>query len=185
MTIKQFLASAFVIVLVFSCKTPEARKPISKSSDSFMKQSININKAVVKREENLIKAIIKKDSSRTYFASKNGFWYSYDQKNTTDTIQPSYGDEVEFNYNIISLDNDTIYSRTELGERALIIDKEDIFSGLRQGLKLMKENETVTFLFPSHKVYGYYGDNQRIGKNIPVKSVVTLNKINTNETLTN
>ncbi|QSS97184.1 gliding motility-associated peptidyl-prolyl isomerase GldI [Psychroflexus sp. ALD_RP9] len=185
MTIKQLLASTFIILLAFSCKTPEARKPISKSSDSFIKQSININKAVVKREESLIKAIIKKDSTRTYFASKNGFWYTYNKKNNTDTLKPGYGDEVEFNFNILSLDNDTIYSRSELGERALVIDKENIFSGLRQGLKLMKVNETVTFLFPSHKVYGYYGDNQRIGKNIPVKSVVTLNKINTDETLTN
>lgn len=170
---------------VFACKTPEARRPITKKSSSFINEAIEKNKAVVKKEEALIKAIIKKDTSLSYQASKNGFWYAYSKKNNQDSIQPQFGDEVEFNYNILSLDNDTIYSRSELGERALIIDKENIFSGLRQGLKLMKVNETVTFLFPSHKAYGYYGDKQRIGRNIPIKSVVTLNKIKTNETLTN
>lgn len=168
-----------------SCKTPEARKPVSNKTSTFIQSAIEVNKAVVKNEEKRIRAIIEKDSSRNYITSKNGFWYAYENQNLSDTIQPKYGDEVEFNYSILSLNNDTIYSRKELGERALVIDKENIFSGLRQGLKLMKVNETVTFLFPSHKVYGYYGDNQRIGKNTPVKSIVTLNKINTNETPTN
>ena len=64
----------------------------------------------------------------------------------------------------------------------MVIDKENIFSGLRQGLKLMKVNETVTLYFPSHKAYGYYGDQQKIGKNVPIKSIVTLNKITKDDT---
>jgi FKBP-type peptidyl-prolyl cis-trans isomerase len=41
----------------------------------------------------------------------------------------------------------------------------------------MKEGETVTFLFPSHQAYGYYGDNDKIGTHVALKSTVTLNKI--------
>ena len=41
----------------------------------------------------------------------------------------------------------------------------------------MREGEMVTFLFPSHKAYGYYGIIDKIGANVPVKSTVTLKSI--------
>ena len=41
----------------------------------------------------------------------------------------------------------------------------------------MKAGETVTFLFPSYKAFGYYGDKDRIGTNIPIKTTVTLHSI--------
>jgi hypothetical protein len=41
----------------------------------------------------------------------------------------------------------------------------------------MKEGETVTFLLPSYKAYGYYGIENKLGTNIPVQSRVTLKTI--------
>ena len=51
--------------------------------------------------------------------------------------------------------------------------------GLRDGIKLMKKGETITFLFPSHMGYGYHGDNEKIGSNEPLMCTVTLNGIKT------
>ena len=41
----------------------------------------------------------------------------------------------------------------------------------------MKVGETVTFLFPSYQAFGYYGDDDKIGTNIPLQSKVTLHNI--------
>ena len=49
----------------------------------------------------------------------------------------------------------------------------------------MKEGEVVTFLFPSYQAYGYYGDNHKIGTNIPLMSEVTLHKITKESTTEN
>jgi FKBP-type peptidyl-prolyl cis-trans isomerase len=49
--------------------------------------------------------------------------------------------------------------------------------GLRDGIKLMKKGEKVTFLFPSHMAFGYHGDNKKIGTNEPLICTVTLNDI--------
>jgi len=62
------------------------------------------------------------------------------------------------------------------------MDQEEIFSGLREGLKLMKAGETITFLFPSDKAYGYYGDENKIGANISIICTVTINSITQKET---
>jgi FKBP-type peptidyl-prolyl cis-trans isomerase len=57
------------------------------------------------------------------------------------------------------------------------MDKEELFTGLREGLKLMKPSEQVTFIFPSQKAFGYYGDDNKIGTNVPLICEVTLNTI--------
>lgn len=173
---KKFITFLLVLLLV-SCKTPDARKPVSKSTSTFIKESIRKNKKLIARQEKRIQEIIKEDTAHNYITSNHGFWYYYDQQNNSLSQTPQFGDKVVFNYNLLHLDGTPIYTTEEIGSRTYVIDKEDLFTGLRQGLKLMKEGETVTFLFPSHIAFGYYGDTKRIGVNVPIKSTVTLNAI--------
>lgn len=175
----------FLALITFSCKSPEARRPVMQKTGSYIDESIRRNKQLVAREEELISQIIEEDSSNTYISSPDGFWYYYNVEDTTATETPQFGDIVEFDYSIESLDGQTIYSEEELPTRTYAIDQEELFTGLRQGLKLMNEGETVTFLFPSHKAFGFYGDKNRIGTNVPLKSTVTLNKIKQENTNSN
>ena len=162
-------------VLVSSCQQQEgARKPISRSSGSFMKKSIERNKKLVATEEDQIKAIIKKNPKIDYIASKKGYWYYYDIQNTTDTITPKKGDVAFFTYEIKNLKGEIIYSELELRPQTYYVDKQEIMMGLRAGIKLMHKNEKVNFLFPSHIAYGYHGDNKKIGTNQPIICTVTL-----------
>ena len=80
-------------------------------------------------------------------------------------------------YNVISFSNDTVYSKADIGTVTYKVDKQDLFPGLRNSIKLMKENESATFLFPSSLAYGYHGDSNKIGINIPIKSTITILKI--------
>lgn len=167
-----------VFSLVFACKTPEARKPVSNKSGSFIKESVQRNKKLVKMEEEKILEMIRKDSVHNYISSSEGFWYYYNTRLHQDSLpQPEFGDMVRFEYNIATLEGKPIYTREELGEREFKIDQEDVFTGLRQGIKLMKVGETATFLFPSHTAFGYYGDSDKISNNVPIQSTITLNSV--------
>jgi len=168
---------ALILLATISCKTPEARKPESVKTGSFIKESAERNKKLNEKEYAQIKAVITRDTTNSYTASKSGFWYRYDVKLEKDTLQPQFGDIVNFSHNLKDLNGVTIYSTDEMGSRNYTIDKEELFTGLREGLKLMKPGETVTFLFPSQKAFGYYGDKNRIGTNVPLISEVTLNSI--------
>lgn len=166
-----------------ACKSPEARYPVSQNSGSYIRESVERNKELVAAEESYIKDLMQKDSTIEYLASNDGFWYYYN-KRTTDSLNtemPEFGDLVKFDYSLSTLDDKAIYAEGEKPTREYAVDQEELFSGLRQGLKLMKEGETVTFFFPSHKAYGYYGDKGKIGTNVPVKAKVTLHDINKNE----
>lgn len=164
-------------LLLFSCKSPEARRPVTQKSGSYINEAVERNRKIVAEEEAQIQKIIENDSTREYISSPNGFWYYYNKQDTTSTKTPEFGDVVEFDYSLQTLDGRNIYTDEEIAPRTYTMDQEQLFSGLRQGLKLMKEGETVTFLFPSHKAFGYYGDKKRIGKDVPVISRVTLNNI--------
>ena len=173
----KYICILITALLLLSCKTPEARKPEAVKSGSFYKESAERNKKLNAKERKKIEAIIALNPEYNYVASNSGFWYRYHSKVEADTIVPAFGDVVNFNYDVKDLQGHTIYSAEELGTQSYIMDKQEIFTGLREGLKLMKPNETVSFLFPSQKAYGYYGDKNKIGTNIPLLVKVTVNNI--------
>lgn len=178
---KVLLFNILSVLLVVSCKSPEAREPVSRNSGSFIKEAVERNKKLVAEEEEKIMEIIEEDTTHQYISSPTGFWYYYEKQDTTATETPDFGDLVEFDYDIRTLEGETIYTDAEIPTRTYAMDQEELFSGMREGLKLMHEGETVTFLFPSHKAYGFYGDKKRIGRNVPIISTVTLHKINKEE----
>ena len=179
------LASIILVLLFFSaCKSPEARYPVSQNSGSYFDESVERNKEMIAEEEDYIKQEMGKNPDTEYLTSADGFWYYYNKK-STDSLNnktPEFGDIVVFDYSISSIEGKPIYAEGEKPTREYAIDREKLFTGLRQGLKLMKEGETVTFLFPSHKAFGYYGDKNKIGSNVPIIAKVTLHSIKEEET---
>jgi gliding motility-associated peptidyl-prolyl isomerase len=172
---KLLIIVLFAFLLVSSCKqNQEARKPLSQTSGSFMKKSIARNKKLVAGEEVQIDSVIKGNPKIKFQAAKNGFWYTYIEQNKLDTLTPKKGDVVFFNYEIKDLKGNIIYSELELGPQTYAIDKQNIMTGLREGIKLMHKNEKVNFLFPSHIAYGYHGDEKKIGPNQPLSCTLTL-----------
>lgn len=177
----KYLIPIVIVGFLFSCQSPKPREPVVKQSGHFIEESASRNKKLLQKEEKQIKAIISKDTAHHYKNSSQGFWYRYDKRNKEDTLTPTKGDLVTFNYDISTLDGKPIYSTSEIGKRQYKVDKENVFTGLRQGLKLMKEGETLTFYFPSYKAFGYYGDNDKIGRNQAIKSTITLRSIKIRE----
>ena len=163
--------------LSISCKSPEARLPVTVKSGSFIDDSVKRNKELFQKEQALIEQIIENNPDINYIASESGFWYYYNTKIEQDSITPNFGDIVNFDYNIKDFNNVAIYSDDDISPQDYAMDQEELFTGLREGLKLMKSGETITFLFPSQKAYGYYGDTDRIGANIPLICEVTVNTI--------
>lgn len=185
----RFTSVILLLIFAASCKSPEARYPVSQNSGSYIDESVERNKEMIAQEEDYIKEVMVKNVDTEYLSSADGFWYYYNEKSTdsTNTNTPDFGDIVVFDYSISSIEGKSIYAEGEKPTREYTMDKEKLFTGLRQGLKLMKEGETVTFLFPSHKAFGYYGDKEKIGSNTPITARVTLHEIKeeTNQEINN
>ncbi|WP_396168801.1 gliding motility-associated peptidyl-prolyl isomerase GldI [Flavobacterium sp.] len=173
--LKNILCVILVTFMVFSCKqSQEARRPISHTSGSFMKKSAERNKKLIATEEEQIDSLIKSNPKVKYMASTKGYWYTYVVQNDIDTITPKKGDVAFFNYELKDLKGNVIYSEVELKPQTYAVDKQNVMTGIREGIKLMHKNEKVIFLFPSHIAYGYHGDDKKIGPNQPLVCTVTL-----------
>ncbi len=181
MPLYRFICLLFILLLSGCHKQPQPRKPVSYKSGSFLDESLKRNVAILKAEEKAIFKIIETDTANVYLNSSDGFWYHYIKKNTTDTITPEFGDQVTFTYNLRTFSDDTIYTMAEIGERKYVMEQQRLMTGLRQGLKLMKTGEQVNFLFPSSRAYGFYGDKNRIGSDVPLKATVKLKSIKKTE----
>ena len=172
---KVIAIGVLIALITVSCKQhQDARKPLSQSSGSFMKKSIARNKKLVASEETSISELIKSEPKVRYIASKKGYWYAYETKNELDTLTPKKGDIAFFDYEIKDLKGTVIYSEAELTPQTYYVDKQNIMMGLRDGIKLMRKNEKIRFLFPSNMGFGYRGDEKKIGTNQPLICTVTL-----------
>ncbi|MBT8393644.1 MAG: gliding motility-associated peptidyl-prolyl isomerase GldI [Flavobacteriaceae bacterium] len=176
------LATLILLFLALtSCKSPEARKPVSVKSGTFLDASAERNKALHEKQKQLFENYMTQRMDKEFIASSNGFWYTYNSEKSMDTLTAKFGDVINFDFDIKGLNGNIIYSKEQLKTRNYAMDQEKLFSGLREGLKLMKQGETMTFLFPSQKAFGYYGDNDKIGTNVPIICEVTVNSITKNE----
>jgi len=169
---------------LLSCKSPEAQRPVQSSSGSFIKESAERNKKIYVQEKEMIQSIMDANTENSYFSSESGYWYFYNIKNDSISTQtPDFGDIITFTYDVKDLNGISIISEKENGLQKYKIDQsnQELISGLRDGLKLMKVGETVTFIFPSYMAYGYYGIENKLGTNVPIQSRVTLKSIDQNQ----
>jgi gliding motility-associated peptidyl-prolyl isomerase len=181
--LRSLLLLCLLTLFVTSCKSPEARSPVKSTSGSFIKESVERNKKIYEQELAVIETIIEQNGETEYLSSESGFWYFYNSKDSTTTQFPQLGDAVTFTFDIKKLNGDVVLSKEDNGLQNYKIDQtnQELISGIRDGLKLMKTGETVTFLFPSFKAYGYYGIENKLGTNVPIQSTVTLKTIHTLE----
>lgn len=177
------LAFLSFLVILMSCGGPEPRKPIEARSGSFIKESVERNKKLLKQEEALFKKIIERDSAHNYLSTSFGAYYYYNLVGDSLGYTPVEDDLVRLTYNIRSITNDTLYSMVDIGILDYKVDKQELFPGLRSGVKLLKANETATFLLPSAQAYGYHGDNNKIGPNTPIFTTIKIIEITKKEDL--
>ena len=178
---KNLIVLLLIMLAYTNCKSPEARQPVTIKTGSIIDQSIEHNKEINREQHEQIKQIIKNNFEIEYIASPHGFWYYYNISVEGDSIVPKFGDIVNFNFEVKDFDGNIIYTQEENTAKNYAIDQEELFTGLREGIKLMKTGETITFLFPSDIAYGHYGDENKIGANIPLICKVTINSITQKE----
>ena len=169
----KYLVALFVLFFV-SCKEQEARRPITATKTQTLASTAEQLKKINSIEEGKIQNYIRQDSLSQYAASQSGFWYQYIQKNNASESTPTKGDVVEISYEILDLNNQIIYSKQELGIKEYKVDKEDFIPALQQGIKMMRKGETIKFVIPSYNAYGIVGDENKIGINQSIISIVTL-----------
>lgn len=171
---RQLIPLVISFLVVLSCQDPQPRRPLEVKGGSFLKQSAERNRKLLQLEDSLMLEVIRGDSLHDYLESASGFRYYYQRQLPGSGYRPQTDDLVTFTYDLRTWNEDTIYSRETIGIIRYKVDKQELFPGLASSVKLLREGETATFMYPSSLGYGYKGDRDRIGPNLPLKSTLTL-----------
>ena len=180
---KRAIIILFILGLAVACAKREARRPVMVKTDTFLKESAKKNRELLEDQEAVMDSIIACDTLHSYLSSKDGFKYYYISENASADPLPKFGDRVEFTYSLSDIYGKEIYSKEDTKVITYYVDKQELFQGLRQAIKLLKVYEEAVFFFPSEIAFGYHGDNEKIGINKPIRAEVHILKITPSEKL--
>lgn len=156
-------------ILMGSCQEPTARKPIEQKSSTTQKLSIERNKQLLENENALLEQFIKTDSLHRYFRTDTGIRYYFQNKIEDDTKEIPVDEPIHFGYELYDLNNEAFYDQLKLTDTVkTTLSDTSLFPGIRLALWLLKEGEEAHFLIPSALAYGYSGDGEKIGANVPL-----------------
>ncbi|MDR1877097.1 MAG: hypothetical protein LBQ84_05685 [Flavobacteriaceae bacterium] len=180
--LKLFLSLTFALIL-YSCQKKEVFQPIDSKSDSdYLKNSQEYSKA---REENerkyLQKWVNKQEDSLNYTfqPTSSGIWIRFiEEKNQP---KAKNNDWVKYTAEIKTLSNEVIYTTTEFGERQGFLGKFKETRGIESGLYTMGKGDVAELVLPSFTAYGLYGDDNKIGANVPLLITLTLHDVKTQQ----
>ena len=177
----RIIITLLLVVFLSSCGKKEARRPVMIKTDTFLKESAKKNREILEDQQSVMDSIIARDTLHTYLKSEDGFKYYYVTENKEETYKPAFGDMVELTYSLSDIYGKEIYSKEDIKTITYIVDKQELFQGLRQAIKLLKEQEEAVFFFPSEIAFGYHGDKEKIGINKPIRAQVHILKIEHNK----
>jgi len=165
-----------IIVLFFSCSENEPRYAVNHNKKSIGNPSILKN--IISEQNQKIDKYLSKNPDKNYINSKRGFWYFYNEKNNSNDKSAEFGDSIIFDYSIADLNNNIIYDYEAIGEQNYIMEKQQIITGIREALKILKKGEIATFILPSYIAYGMYGDLNKIPPNTAIICTIKVKSIN-------
>ncbi|WP_420146893.1 FKBP-type peptidyl-prolyl cis-trans isomerase [Spirosoma sp.] len=139
----------------------------------------------------------------TYASSKglsgnttsSGLYYVINKTDSSTTVKPAYGTELEFNYKMyvllgpsnttaVSGVTDRLVDSTYADSAAVFYPffENSLRKGLEEGLLLMNEGDSATFLMPSTLAFGNVKfDTYNIPANSPVRYDVKLHRVRTED----
>jgi FKBP-type peptidyl-prolyl cis-trans isomerase len=120
---------------------------------------IETNKSRMKMEEQLIENYILRKGLHTQ-QTGTGLRYVIQKKGNGELAKPEDMAEVKYK---VSLLNGTLCYQTEGDETITFrVDRDQVESGLHEGIKLLNPGSKALFILPSHLAHGLTGDQDKI-----------------------
>lgn len=167
----------FLFFLFTACQKKEIYQPIQSSHADYLKKSQEYSKSREESERKYLQQWVtkQKDSLQHDFEpTSSGIWIRFITKNSFPKAKPN--DFVAYTAEIRNINNQIIYTPNEFGIKKGILSKFNEIRGIESALYKMSEGETAEILLPSFTAYGLYGDENKIGSNVPL--VIKLDLIN-------
>lgn len=151
-----------VVLSSHSCKEEAKTETKVPTEQQLKDRLIEFNKSKVRTEEVIIDSLVQ-NSYPNAETSTTGIRYIIYPVN--EGKKADNEDVAVIDYRINLLNGEEIYSTKEQGPEKVRIGHEDIASGLHEGLLYMSLGDSALFIMPSHRAYGFTGEEGIIPQN--------------------
>lgn len=166
--LKQTISFLLSVLIISAChdghKTSSKKTNIQ--SKEFQDKLIDANKMYVKRESDEIDQYV---NHRNWKMITTGTGLRYMITKKGEGTMPARKEQIaKVYYKISLLDGTLCYSSEKDGPKEFVIGKDNIESGIHEGIQYLHEGDEAIFILPSHLAHGLTGD----GNKIPAKASV-------------
>ncbi len=128
-------------------------------SKEFQDKLIEANKMYVKRENDEIDQYV---AHRGWKMTTTGTGLRYMITQKGDGELAVNEKQAKVKYKITLLDGTLCYSSDLTGPKVFVIGKDNVESGLHEGIQLLHVGDKAMFILPSHLAHGLIGDENKI-----------------------
>ncbi len=165
------------MVLMWACSGSDNTEVVNDPLQN-KEELIQTHQNLHRQEEQDIEAYVKR-RNLTMKTSGTGLRFLILQEGEGE--KAAKGDFVKVNYKVELLDGTLCYSSDKKGPQAFVVEKDQVESGIHEGIKLLARGGKAKFILPSHLAYGLTGDQDKIPPQSPVVYDIELIEIEKNE----
>ncbi len=157
-----------LILFLCACETAQKHPPEKKINYQTLKDPlIQNNKERLSIEESQIKAYITRKKWPVVKTQTGLRYYIYDSVYSS-SVKPKANDRVVISYSVSLLNGKVCYASSDKPE-VFLVDRDDVESGLHQGIKQLMVGQKAKIILPSYLAHGLAGDLDKIP---PVSTII-------------
>jgi FKBP-type peptidyl-prolyl cis-trans isomerase len=161
--ILKYLIGSSLLICFISCG--QKNRPQNEMKMPSQEESIQAGKAMAKQEDTEINAYIKRYN---LVMERTGTGLRYKILSKGVGLNASTGMKATVKFKTSLLDGTVCYSSDSTGNETFVVDRDNVESGLHEGIKKLSKGGIAKFILPSHLAHGLTGDNNRIPARSPV-----------------
>lgn len=163
--------SIFIIFVFFLFSCVEEKNDFIKEDPDppgiTKEQSIEINRYWVSDESFKIDQFVKRHNWNAV-KTESGIRYYIYQEGEGEKVEKDMLVAVNFEVRLLDADTTLCYSSAENGTQTILVEKDDIESGLHEALKYLHVGDKAYVILPHFAAHGLIGDNYKIPPLSPV-----------------
>lgn len=167
------LAFSLLLLVLMGCGE-ESPKASPKTVEQIEEELLKMNQDMVATEEDRIEAFI---SRRAWDMMQTGTGLYYSIEGEGSGVPPEVDQLVSVNYKIQLLNGEDVYASKVEDPENFVLGKDQVESGLHEGLQLMKVGQKARFIIPPHLAHGLTGDRNKIPSNATLVVFIELLEI--------
>lgn len=166
-----FLTGSLLCLLLTNCDGPKPKeqapqRSLEETDKVIREQVVRVNKQLLQKESDEMDYYAKTHKLPVTKTSSGIRYYVYEASQKGDSIRE--GMTVNMDFDISLLDGTLCYSSKTEGRRSLVVDHDDVESGIHKGLKYLKRGDKAVLLIPSPLAHGLLGDLKKIPPQSPI-----------------